>query len=127
MIDLATMIFKPCTCSPSFILGFPVENATRHPGGDGEAKPYHLVLRSGVDLTLTTSDAVTTSQHIPNACILWVKDTKENTFVYSITDADKRKIYEQSMYGDQKATQVFGNAAPIGEAQKEEAPAGTPR
>ncbi len=56
-----------------------------------------LVLRSGVDLTLTTSDAITTSQHIPNSCILWVKDTKENTFVYSITDADKRKIYKQSM------------------------------
>ena len=49
-----------------------------------------LVLRLGVDLTLTTSDAVTTSQHIPNACILWVKHTKDNTFVYSITDADKR-------------------------------------
>ena len=85
------------------------------------------MLRSGVDLTLTTSDAVTTSQHIPHACTLWVKNTifKENTFVYSITDADKRKIYEQSMYGDKKATQVFGNAAPIGEAHSEETPAGT--
>ena len=79
-----------------------------------------------VYLTLTTSDAVTTSQHIPNACSLWVKNTKDNTFVYSITDADKRKIYEQFMYGDKVATQVFGNAAPIGEAQKEETPAGTP-
>ena len=85
-----------------------------------------LVLRSGVDLTLTTSDAITTSQHIPNSCILWVKDTKENAFVYSITDADKRKIYEQSMYGDKKAKDVFGSAVPASEAQKEEAPAETP-
>ena len=85
-----------------------------------------LALRSGVDLTLTTSDAITTAQHIPNSCILWVKDTKANTFVYSITDADKRKIYEQSMYGDKKAKDVFGSAVAATEAQKEEAPAETP-
>ena len=85
-----------------------------------------LALRSGVDLTLTTSDAITTAQHIPNSCILWVKDTKANTFVYSITDADKRKIYEQSMYGDKKAKDVFGSAVPANEAQKDEAPAETP-
>ena len=85
-----------------------------------------LVLRSGVDLTLTTSDAVTTSQHIPNSCILWVKDTKENTFVHSITDSDKRRIYDQSMYAGKKAKEVFGDAVPANEAQKEEAPAETP-
>ena len=84
------------------------------------------MLRSGVDLTLTTSDAVTTSQHIPNSCILWVKDTKENTFVYSITDSDKRRIYDQSMYAGKKAKEVFGDAVPANEAQKEEAPAETP-
>ena len=85
-----------------------------------------LALRSGVDLTLTTSDAITTAQYTPNSCILWVKDTKANTFVYSITDADKRKIYEQSMYGGKKAKDVFGSAVPANEAQKEEAPAETP-
>ena len=71
-----------------------------------------LALRSGVDLTLTSSDAIITSDHIPNACILWVKDTKSDTFIYSLTDGEKRAIYEQAMYGNQRASDVFGQPAP---------------
>ena len=85
-----------------------------------------LVLRSGVDFTLTTSDAITTAQHIPNSCILWVKDTKANSYIYFITDADKRKIYDQSMYGSKRAKDVFGSAAPASSDQKDDAPAETP-
>ena len=85
-----------------------------------------LALRSGVDLTLTSSDAIITSDHIPNACILWVKDTKSDTFIYSLTDGEKRAIYEQAMYGDQRASDVFGQPAPSG-AQDEAPTAGSGR
>ena len=85
-----------------------------------------LALRSGVDLTLTSSDAIITSDHIPNACILWVKDTKSDTFIYSLTDGEKRAIYEQAMYGNQRASDVFGQPAPSG-AQDEAPTAGSGR
>ncbi len=85
-----------------------------------------LALRSGVDLTLTSSDAVITSDHIPKSCILWVKDTKSDTFIYSLTDGEKRAIYEQAMYGKQRASDVFGQPAPSG-AQDEAPTAGSGR
>ena len=80
-----------------------------------------LALRSGVDLTLTSSDAIITADHIPNACILWVKDTQSDTFIYSLTEAEKRAIYEKAMYAGKLATDVFGQPAPPG--TQEETPA----
>ena len=80
-----------------------------------------LALRSGVDLTLTSSDAIITADHIPNACILWVKDTQSDTFIYSLTEAEKRAIYEKAMYAGRLATDVFGQPAPPG--TQEETPA----
>ena len=84
-----------------------------------------LALRSGVDLTLTSSEAVTTPDHIPNSCILWVKDTKMDSFLFSLTDREKRTIYDNASYAGQPAAQVFGEPVPA-EVNEEGAPAEGP-
>ena len=118
---------KHCYLSPCQL------SETGYKSGVRADQPYEvafdteLALRSAVDLTMTSSEALITTQHIPNSCILWVKNTRDGTFIFSLTEEDKRKIYRQAEYAGVLASDTFGPAAATGSSPRDEIPAETHR
>ena len=116
---------KHCYLSPCQL------SETGYKSGVRADQPYEiafdteLALRSAVDLTMTSSEALITTQHIPNSCILWVKNTRDGTFIFSLTEEDKRKIYRQAEYGGVLASDTFGPAVATGSSPRDEIPAET--
>ena len=116
---------KHCYLSPCQL------SETGYKSGVRADQPYEvafdteLALRSGVDLTMTSSEALITTQHIPNSCILWVKNTRDGTFIFSLTEEDKRKIYKQAEYAGVLASDTFGPAVATGSSPRDEIPAET--
>ena len=116
---------KHCYLSPCQL------SETGYKSGVRADQPYEvafdteLALRSAVDLTMTSSEALITTQHIPNSCILWVKNTRDGTFIFSLTEEDKRKIYRQAEYAGVLASDTFGPAAATGSSPRDEIPAET--
>ena len=74
---------------------------------------------------MTSSEALITTQHIPNSCILWAKNTRDGTFIFSLTEEDKRKIYRQAEYAGVLASDTFGPAVATGSSPRDEIPAET--
>eukprot|EP00434_Breviolum_minutum_P016525 symbB.v1.2.014565.t2/scaffold1068.1/size140200/6 len=116
---------KHCYLSPCQL------SETGYKSGVRADQPYEvafdteLALRSAVDLTMTSSEALITTQHIPNSCILWVKNTRDGTFIFSLTEEDKRKTYRQAEYAGVLASDTFGPAVATGSSPRDEIPAET--